>query len=565
MHRKLAHTIQRSGIYQYKRRVPDHLIQTKAFDGKRFIEQSLSTRDFYTARDRVAILDAEFDQRCEMAELEIKPVKETTENADTPTPSQVKTAAEQHKRWFLRENSRDRDLMNNLKWQHLAGEEIVSGTPLSKWQERADEIRGALKGRRSSYVERRVERVSKTRGWHAPPGSPLHDEISVRIAQASLEAIEKLLSTPAGQTTAHHQKPSELAASLSDCVEHYSSAKPSKEEHLKKMRVAVKAWIDLYGDVPVAKIERSQVREFATLLSKVPKALRAKHPGESLKTLMTRPEAANPDQKRLKPQTIKDNYIGPLNSAVGLAKSDDLVAANPFDRFEVDGTDHDPDTRAFHVHEMNRIFRHPIFVGCSSAKRRNTPGRKVIRDHYFWGPLVALWTGMRSDEIAQTLLENVYLPECGYEGKPHIHVPTGKSKNARRDVPIHPELLQCGFGQYVKSLKAKNEEYLFPKWKTPAGKNKSSSASQRNFNSKIVKLCDDDRPTFHSFRHTMKEELYRIGMIEQQQDAVLGHKPTGMSKVYLKNRKLSAYYEKFVQDICFPGLDIEHLKPKNQH
>lgn len=55
--------------------------------------------------------------------------------------------------------------------------------------------------------------------------------------------------------------------------------------------------------------------------------------------------------------------------------------------------------------ELEMIFGSPVFSGCRSRHRRSEPGQQVLRDGYYWIPLIALYSGMRLGEIVQLRAE----------------------------------------------------------------------------------------------------------------------------------------------------------------
>jgi len=59
----------------------------------------------------------------------------------------------------------------------------------------------------------------------------------------------------------------------------------------------------------------------------------------------------------------------------------------------------DPWTRE----QVQDMFSKPLFLGASSLNgNRDQPGDLFARDAKYWLPLIALWSGMRLDEIGAT-------------------------------------------------------------------------------------------------------------------------------------------------------------------
>ena len=76
-----------------------------------------------------------------------------------------------------------------------------------------------------------------------------------------------------------------------------------------------------------------------------------------------------------------------------------------------------------------------------------TPADKTCegRPIRYWGPLLALFHGLRLGEVA-----GLQIGDVGEEaGSPILHIRAGqrqlKTRSARRDIPMHPALIRLGF------------------------------------------------------------------------------------------------------------------------
>lgn len=104
-----------------------------------------------------------------------------------------------------------------------------------------------------------------------------------------------------------------------------------------------------------------------------------------------------------------------------------------------------------------------------SAELYSRHYREVAVDQLgrYWVPLLALYHGARLNELCQ--LEVADIREA--DGVPFMRITeeseTGeekhvKTRNAQRDVPVHPVLCQLGFMDYVASAKKSGASRLFP-------------------------------------------------------------------------------------------------------
>ncbi len=138
-------------------------------------------------------------------------------------------------------------------------------------------------------------------------------------------------------------------------------------------------------------------------------------------------------------------------------------------------------------------------------------------DHY-WCPLVALFSGARREELAALKAASVKT----IDGVACFHIEKGKTPDARRIIPIHPELLKMGFLDYAQHVQSLGHLYLFPHLTDGA------NGRGKNVGRQFAKLLDkrgikDDRKVFHSFRHTVITRLHTTGANPAHIMQIAGH------------------------------------------
>jgi integrase len=94
-----------------------------------------------------------------------------------------------------------------------------------------------------------------------------------------------------------------------------------------------------------------------------------------------------------------------------------------------------------------------------------------------------------------------------------------KTKHSRRTVPIHPELVRCGFLEFVAQQREAGQARLFPE---PRRDRRGTYGGdfQRWANRWLDRAgAKGDRQSFHSLRHTFTDALRRAGEV---MDRMLG-------------------------------------------
>lgn len=564
MAQKIRYTIRRGETYHFKLRVDERLKQLPDYAESNFIQFSLRTKDARVAHELAAkhytsIMRqlADFEQRAEKrngrsVETSPRPMRLLDNEA-------IRFEIKRFEDNFFRRLTFDRD--HDLE-QFEARSEFgyVGGFMIETWLERQKELSDPY----NDETTNKVERIIREGRYDVRDDADL--TLAQFLADAESACIDKLLSLSNEDRLAIRM--ASLSASptprkivtVGEVIQNYRDRHPGNAAMAKKLEPALSAWRQLAKIENATQITPSLVRSFAFDLAKVPARYHDRFNGMSLSdAILANSQRAEP-YPTLAIKTIRDGYIGPLKTAFSTAKLDELIPSNPFADAALPTVGRStPRKRAFRPHELNLIFQHPIWTGCKGPNARNTPGDVVIRDHYFWPPLISLFSGMRAEEIAEFQVENVMLDHP----VPHFDAKGTKTENAIRLIPIHPMLFEIGFDTYVRDLAARGHKRLFPDWPKPKSKSRSCGACQRNFNEHVITMdgIDQPKPSFHAFRKTVRTVMERNEMPEGYLKHLMGHSLTGMDKHYL-DPNLFDYREKFIATVRYEGLDLRHLRPQ---
>ena len=232
----------------------------------------------------------------------------------------------------------------------------------------------------------------------------------------------------------------------------------------------------------------------------------------------------------------KHGYVG-KNGAKGLAIKD---KQNPSDK-----------RKPYNTEDIQRLINSPIY----------TNGFPVKRPERFWIPLMGLFSGCRLNEICSLYLkdivetEGVHCFDINYDGDDK-HT---KTESSVRKVPVHPLLVKIGLLDYVKKLKLKGEQRLFPKLNYTDGNGYGGAFGKWYGRYSRDFITTDKNKVFHSFRRTVADSLKQQGVDYKQIEEILGHKDDSMSTGY--------YAEPFNPKILFEalkkldyGLDFSSIK-----
>jgi integrase len=144
--------------------------------------------------------------------------------------------------------------------------------------------------------------------------------------------------------------------------------------------------------------------------------------------------------------------------------------------------------------------------------------------HRFWLPLLGMFTGARLNELSQ-----LYISDFRKEKEIHYFSINAdnedkklKNKASVRNIPIHPTLIELGLLNRVNELRRHGEKRLFPELKKTRD---NYGALPSKWFGRFCTRCgiEDRRKTFHSFRHTVANNLKQNGASVEQRNALLGH------------------------------------------
>ena len=130
------------------------------------------------------------------------------------------------------------------------------------------------------------------------------------------------------------------------------------------------------------------------------------------------------------------------------------IDRNYFMKLAVKYDEEEQQRRPFTTEELQKLIQSPVYL------KKKIP----IKDaHKFFIPLIALFSGMRMNEICQLHTKDIKQIDGVWCIDVNKDAPDKslKSKAARRIVPIHPTLIQVGFIEYVEMMKKEGHDRLW--------------------------------------------------------------------------------------------------------
>lgn len=280
-------------------------------------------------------------------------------------------------------------------------------------------------------------------------------------------------------------------------------------------------FITVMGDLPIGSIDRDLAGEYFNILRRLPANISRKAEFKNktipeLLALKAAPQSEYNASKKL------ERPSGMFRWAM-LEKRKWGIDANPFEGFGQSG-DNATKRRPFTPDELQELLKHPDFTK-----------REFKSPYSFWLIPLAMFTGARLGELAQLDLKDFVIVDgidCidindieatdeVIEGGRKKHV---KTKNAKRLVPIHPELIRLGLLRYIESLRGKKQVYLFPELSRTRRDGPAQAASNwfQRFRARVG-ITTKQETVFHSFRHGFITNLLDAGVAPYLVAPIVGH------------------------------------------
>lgn len=272
-------------------------------------------------------------------------------------------------------------------------------------------------------------------------------------------------------------------------------------------------------------------------------------------------EAAKKGVGKMSGVTI-NSHLHKMSALFNFAVKEERMDRNPARGLAISGFDHSEEDRLpFSSAQLKLIFAAPIYRGCENDQDGwARVGDARPRGTKFWIPLIALFHGLRLNEICQLRTEDI-----GEEdGVPFFHIRNGekgqrvKSEAGRRKVPVHPTFTEFGFCEFVEKCRNQGQTRIFSDLKKDS-RGYYSDGFQKWFSRFLEDAgASSEKTSFHSFRHCWRDALRR-GHVPQERARLLGGwKRTATDEKYgsdLTVKELLIEVSKVQYD-----LDLFHLK-----
>lgn len=590
-----------AGVWCVQRKVPEPLqaAVARALGSKKqtqkYLKKSLGTKDRREANRRAMHALADLDRTLREAEALTRqqPPKPKAPLRTTLNDAEIKRMAEYVYAKTLAWDERcrfGRDEFRRMEAEHIR----LEGGSIGPWaipydelppygltpvmlKEDREELAESLKDYREalalgdiSAVEDHIVEALDAFQIDLDRQGVAYPKLGIEVLRAYVRALQAIEQRNAGEPVPTPQlgTPSTAAASgtLKDAFEGWKKERDRPEGTVHEYGRAIEMFIQLHGNLTILEIKRSHARSFREALQLVPKSRKGTLLKASLPDLSDYGRA-HPTVQKVSPGTV-NKQLGAVQAIAGWGRHNGLVPedapwTDPFNemRLEEEQSQREP----FDARDLQTIFNAPLFT-----EHKLPVGAKGAAG--IWLPLLALFAGARQAEYAGLRVSDIREDE--QTGVPLMwftrDVKAGrrlKTKSSERVVPVHPQLIDIGFLNYVAERRKDGEQaWLLP---TVAPDQKGALRAWAKWWGRHLRNhvgVKDTNKVFHSFRHGFQDALRQATPDEELRDALAGR---SSGKSVSRRYGAKAMVERWgvralkaaIDKIDYPSLDLSRVRP----
>ena len=544
--------------YYFRMKVPADL---RGHFGKHEIVRSLKTRDFQEARRLVSIERARAEVQFDQIRRQ-RPI-----NSDRP--STIVDVEQAIWDWFSKQDRKEWDA-----FERATDDEVDTVVENLKTDEA--HLTNLRDEQGKAAIKKVADEIVRDYRLNVGENDELFAEICARVRRGLIEHVRRWQDWLAGDLSRNSHDPdfasppaapgSEMSVDqmINAFLNDPSRSKRSPKKALEYGLAFVILREIVGANESAVEITRDHCRRMRDLLCRLPTNSTKRYPGLTL--IETAQRADRDDLRRISPTTI-NGYLTKIGTLFRWAVRERYMDDNPAEGLQVSikGVRKNELRKPFSEDQLKLIFSAPLYTGClNDAAGYAISGPKIVRGTRFWVPLIALYSGLRLNEICQLhtsdviTINKIKCINVNDDTESTDNPKRLKSAAAKRIVPVHNELLNIGLENYFERSNRRGNERLFPDLRRDT-RGYYSDALQKWFSRFLDKSkAKRERTSFHSFRHNFRDALRRAGISEEMARELGGWADQSTSSIYGQGFDIASKNEA-MQMVEYPILDHSSL------
>jgi integrase len=330
------------------------------------------------------------------------------------------------------------------------------------------------------------------------------------LAESSASPLPALPESPGSTGTEAGGGPTILEAAETYGAQRVAEGNWSQKTELQSMTI-FRVLADLMANPHTASVTKDDIRRVGLDIVKLPSNMTKRFPGKTPREVLVLLED-DTTTPRLEPRSV-NKYRQLLRSLFKWAAENDYIATNPAVILgDVKERTAREDRKGFTDEDLRLYFA-------------ALPEEPSSRPFLYWIPRILAYSGMRLGEAAQLRTCDVY----ELEGIPVFDIndddgKTLKNEASRRQVPVHPRLIDLGLLRFVEESP---EGFLWPaEVRTTSNPTRGDMDRLSKLLANVLRkagVTDPRKTGAHSFRHTVASRLKRASVPEYQIADLIGH------------------------------------------
>ena len=292
-------------------------------------------------------------------------------------------------------------------------------------------------------------------------------------------------------------------------------------------------FVEIVGDFDFSRVTKKEVSYYIDVQTKLPpnRKKSQKYRDLTIKQVME----LNLSQKETQtPQNI-NKRLSKLSVFGNWGVRQGLLLTNPFSGMKFLVKKQPNRRQPFTTDDLKKILKPETYLNWTINFEHPYKIHKVNNKlPYYWVFLLGIFSGMRTNEMCQLRLSDLNKVDKIWfmfvEDSENTKV---KTESSIRKIPLHPQLIELGFIDYVGNLRKKKKTRVF--WELREDRDGFASKVSRHYNEKFlpaIGVWEKHKKVLYCTRHTFINKLYSEKVDENVIKTLVGHEKEFTMKHY---------------------------------
>ena len=292
-------------------------------------------------------------------------------------------------------------------------------------------------------------------------------------------------------------------------------------------------FVEIVGDFDFSRVTKKEVSYYIDVQTKLPpnRKKSQKYRDLTIKQVME----LNLSQKETQtPQNI-NKRLSKLSVFGNWGVRQGLLLTNPFSGMKFLVKKQPNRRQPFTTDDLKKILKPETYLNWTINFEHPYKIHKVNNKlPYYWVFLLGIFSGMRTNEMCQLRLSDLKKVDKIWfmfvEDSENTKV---KTESSIRKIPLHPQLIELGFIDYVGNLRKKKKTRVF--WELREDRDGFASKVSRHYNEKFlpaIGVWEKHKKVLYCTRHTFINKLYSEKVDENVIKTLVEHEKEFTMKHY---------------------------------